>query len=279
MVFVVILMIVMTIVVSSWSKKPKSELKIETSEKLTMKERTDDELIEPAFLSEQAIPKNIAKASELETIASSYAEDEEIQLVDKIKTEPIKQKGVIRKESKPQISKPEQKNKIKAESELEETAGIEAVEPPIFEESDLEAEDLVSIEDQPDSLSEQETVGVESSAILDMGDEKTDLSDMIKVEPEEVQKQETISKSENEVEIPLYGVKEILSIEPEKEVVIDEYITPTRRERKPVIDESDPDLKIDLGVETCPHCGSKVPNTIYCIYCGKSLDISDDSNS
>jgi hypothetical protein len=44
------------------------------------------------------------------------------------------------------------------------------------------------------------------------------------------------------------------------------------RIRKPVIDESDPTLKIDLGVEICPHCGSNVPDTIYCIYCGKALD-------
>jgi len=45
-----------------------------------------------------------------------------------------------------------------------------------------------------------------------------------------------------------------------------------KRIRKPIIDESDPDINIDLGVETCPHCGSKVPNTIYCINCGKALD-------
>ena len=56
----------------------------------------------------------------------------------------------------------------------------------------------------------------------------------------------------------------------------EDYETPPSiRVRRPVIDESDPDLKIDLGVETCPHCGSRVPNTIYCIYCGKSLEIED----
>ena len=45
-----------------------------------------------------------------------------------------------------------------------------------------------------------------------------------------------------------------------------------RRVRKPIIDESDPDLKIDLGTQTCPYCGSKVPDTIYCINCGKPLN-------
>ncbi len=61
---------------------------------------------------------------------------------------------------------------------------------------------------------------------------------------------------------------------PEPEPIIQEkpIRASMRRIRKPVIDESDPDLKIDLGVETCPHCGSKVPDTIYCIYCGKPLD-------
>ena len=45
-----------------------------------------------------------------------------------------------------------------------------------------------------------------------------------------------------------------------------------RKERKPIIDESDPDLNMDMGVKSCPHCGSEVPDTIYCINCGKSLD-------
>jgi hypothetical protein len=45
-----------------------------------------------------------------------------------------------------------------------------------------------------------------------------------------------------------------------------------RRIRKPVIDENDENIKVDLGIETCPHCGSKVPDTIYCINCGKPLN-------
>lgn len=62
--------------------------------------------------------------------------------------------------------------------------------------------------------------------------------------------------------------------EPEAEPVVPvvEGNTKSRRLRKPVIDESDPDLKVDLGVETCPNCGAKVPDTIYCILCGKPLD-------
>jgi hypothetical protein len=57
------------------------------------------------------------------------------------------------------------------------------------------------------------------------------------------------------------------------EVAISEE--PSRRIRKPIIDESDPDLQIDLGIETCPHCNSMVPATIYCINCGKALNSED----
>ena len=69
-------------------------------------------------------------------------------------------------------------------------------------------------------------------------------------------------------------------IEPDTEEEPEELILPeetleTRsrnRIRKPIIDESDPEINMSLGVEKCPHCGSKVPNTIYCINCGKALD-------
>ena len=62
--------------------------------------------------------------------------------------------------------------------------------------------------------------------------------------------------------------------EPAPEPVIAPQPTrkPRSRIRKPVIDESDPNLRVDLGVNTCPHCGSKVPDTLYCIYCGKPLN-------
>lgn len=64
--------------------------------------------------------------------------------------------------------------------------------------------------------------------------------------------------------------------EPESEPVIPMVETlemrARKRIRKPIIDENDENIKIDLGVETCPHCGSKVPDTIYCINCGKALN-------
>jgi len=62
--------------------------------------------------------------------------------------------------------------------------------------------------------------------------------------------------------------------EPEELIIPEETLVaqPRNRIRKPIRDESDPEINMDLGVETCPHCGSKVPNTIYCINCGKALD-------
>ncbi len=35
--------------------------------------------------------------------------------------------------------------------------------------------------------------------------------------------------------------------------------------------QESPEVVIDLGVTQCPHCGSSVPRTMFCINCGKEL--------
>ena len=93
-------------------------------------------------------------------------------------------------------------------------------------------------------------------------------------ENEDIQEEELPEIEEESTEPAPEEIEPNIEEPPEPEPVIPEKPVrlPMRRIRKPIIDESDPDLKIDLGVETCPHCGSKVPDTIYCIYCGKPLD-------
>jgi hypothetical protein len=296
MAFIVILLIVMTIVISSWPRKPKSELEIEPQEKIIVEKGFEDEIVEAESLSEEISLQDVDQISELETIESIDPEDEEIE--DMIQTRSIKQKGVIRKTSMPQVVKSEPE--VEAEDKKEETVEIEAIEPIIIDESDLDTLAPISIEDQPDSLFEQETVEITSIDPIIWEDvEEIELSDTLKVELGEIEeRKEAIIEPVDEAELPSVEVDEVetvlTEIEQEKEKNGEVYFEltsevveketeileppPSRRVRRPVIDESDPDLKIDLGVETCPHCGSKVPNTIYCIYCGKSLEIEEDSN-
>jgi hypothetical protein len=289
----------MTIVASSWSRRPKTEVKIEPPEKIVVEKGFEDKKVEPEYLTEQIPLQDENNIPDLETLESSYPEEEKIQLENIVQTESIKQKGVIRKISKPQIVKSEPKIEIEPKKEREETIEIDTIEPIIIDESELDTSLTVSIEDQPNSLLEQQTVEIESIYPLILEDkEEKDLSDLIKVEPVEIQKQEeALIEPVDEIELPSFSDEAAKTtsaeIEQEKEKLEEAYLEPIseviekeveigeprarRRVRKPVIDESDPDLKIDLGVETCPHCGSKVPNTIYCIYCGKSLETGEDS--
>ena len=108
------------------------------------------------------------------------------------------------------------------------------------------------------------------------------------VEPEPIEEPPETSEPEpldvTEIEPPVIEtephIQALEETEPDTEEEPEELTPPeetleTRsrtRIRKPIIDESDPEINVDLGVETCPHCGSKVPNTIYCINCGKALD-------
>jgi hypothetical protein len=290
MVFIVVLMIVMAIVVSSWPRRAKSEVKLDSPEKMIVERGFEEEKVEPEFLSEQIALQDENVISDLETLESSYPEDEEILLDNIVQTESIKQEGIL-KISKPQMIKSEPKIDFESKNEREETIGIETIEPIIIEESSLDTKVDVSIEDQPDSLLEKETVEIEPRDPIIFYEEEVEQSKIIQFEPNERQEhkeapiEQLDGNARAEAKSTSVGIEraraEIYS-EPisevfENEVEIEDPIPPAIQVRKPVIDESDPDLKIDLGVETCPHCGSKVPNTIYCIYCGKSLETGEDS--
>jgi hypothetical protein len=298
MAFVVLLLIVMAIVISTWPRRTKSKVEIEPPEKMIVEKENESEIIKPDLLSGEISLLDEEQISELETIESSYPEDKEIELEEKIQTESLKQKGVIRKPPIPKVDETDPFIEFEVEGNKEETVVIEKIEPIIFDELDLDASAKISIEEQPDTLLEKETVEITSDHIIFKNEDKmeafdtkvqlNEIEDQKKaiVEPEE--ESELYSLSLEKVEKP---VTEVVQQKEKNEQVYNETINevvdkvpgkyePTlgRRVRRPVIDESDPDLKIDLGVETCPHCGSKVPNTIYCIYCGKSLEIEDPDN-
>ncbi|MFC1803192.1 hypothetical protein ACFL0D_04400, partial [Thermoproteota archaeon] len=191
--------------------------------------------------------------------------------------------------------------KIEEEHDLhiEETVKREPVEPMIIEETEPPVK--VFFEDQPASLLEQdlsqeeETVDFEpiESIMIEqpletevppvVEERLNDIPDLEEPEIEQIYELELPplepydsepEKIESEIEpekLEETYMEPLIDDDEEPEKDIEEPIRPIRL-RKPVIDESDPALKIDLGVETCPHCGSKVPDTIYCILCGKSLD-------
>ena len=93
--------------------------------------------------------------------------------------------------------------------------------------------------------------------------------------------------SEPGVELPEPEIEPMLeSDEGESEVVLPEPMLPeTPKTEEPAVDEitfeemyrepdyfKDDDVSPVQGVTTCPHCGEKVPATLYCINCGKSLN-------
>jgi hypothetical protein len=135
---------------------------------------------------------------------------------------------------------------------------FETEEGPMFEIEYQESEPVV-IETERMILEPEEDVEpapVEESEVLDEVPE-----------PEE----EQVVEETEVIEEP--SIPEVEPAEPETPEVIE---TPKprkrRRLRKPIIDESAPDINLDMGIKSCPHCSSEVPDTIYCINCGKSLD-------
>lgn len=143
----------------------------------------------------------------------------------------------------------------------------------------IETPDLIIIDDY-EIVSEPEENLVNDQA------QETELTvvetEELVMEPEEVVETvaETVVEPLVEIEEPVPDDMLELEAPPvnEPQEVSSETIDATpmprqlRNERKPIIDESDPDLNMDMGVKTCSHCDSEVPNTIYCINCGKSLE-------
>ena len=159
-------------------------------------------------------------------------------------------------------------------------------EGPLFDVSYEESKPVVIETDsmilEPEEMVESEPeIDMELAPVEDPEPEPEVVEEI--PEPEEEQVLEAVEEPEVVEEIP---EPEIVEEPLEPEPIIDE---PTevadepemveapeqrqlRRERRPIIDESDPDINMDMGVKSCPHCGSEVPDTIYCINCGKSLD-------
>ena len=93
-----------------------------------------------------------------------------------------------------------------------------------------------------------------------------------------------LPEPEIEESVPEIDEEETEALEPE--VVLPEpVLLDTPKTEEPAVDEltfedtyretdyfKDEDVIPIQGVTTCPHCGEKVPATIYCINCGKSLN-------
>ncbi len=142
-------------------------------------------------------------------------------------------------------------------------AGYEPSEPVV-----IEAPEMVVIE-EPETI-EFET---EKSPMFEIPYQESE-SVVIETERMILEPEETTESMPEEVVEPA----PVEETEPEEEQVVEEAPLPeveaieAPKMRKPIIDESDPSINLDIGVKSCPHCGSEVPDTIYCINCGKSLD-------
>jgi len=152
------------------------------------------------------------------------------------------------------------------------TVEFETEEGPMFEISYQESEPVV-IETERMILEPEEDVEptpVEEPEVLDEAPEPEEES---VVEEIEVIEEEPLPEIEPVELEPIVVETPETAEEPEAiEVVESPEPRKRRRLRKPIIDESDPDINLDMGIKSCPHCSSEVPDTIYCINCGKSLD-------
>jgi hypothetical protein len=109
--------------------------------------------------------------------------------------------------------------------------------------------------------------------------------------PELEEVEETVEFFEPVVELPEPETESAPKMEEvEEEASLPEVVAPepvlleARRAEEPVVAEPyedtyrepayfrDDDVIPVQGVTTCPHCGEKVPATLYCINCGKSLN-------
>ena len=206
-----------------------------------------------------------------------------------------KPKPVETVEEKPEKVYVEKGFERQEEPEEEETSPDyieqEPVEEETIEDYSVEVESIdYTVEIEPVTI--DETVSLETEPTTESKPDEdvviTPNETFYDPEPEETEEPTDEEEAEiediPEIELPPLEPEETKSIpeeiepepepEPEAEPVVPvvEGKTQSRRLRKPVIDESDPALKVDLGVKTCPNCGAKVPDTIYCILCGKPLD-------
>ena len=179
--------------------------------------------------------------------------------------------------------------------EAEESSEDEYEEAPMF---DVQYEESPPVVIETDSfIFEEEAPEVEK--VLEAPPEEIELVPEIEepleeavVEPEEItieeepeeiaadpeveevlEEQPVVPEQEKEVE----ETPEPIPEEPElveDPVIEEEHIIDSvgGKERKPIRDENDPEVNMDMGVKTCINCSSEVPDTRYCIYCGKPID-------
>jgi hypothetical protein len=297
--FMVLVMIVLAILVSIRARKPVAQKIMEESksEKIFVEKGFEDNIKEDyieKYKEEEYTPVldelPVTQTEELGVKIEYTPVEIDEPLVQEMKkspsevieTEQIQESEPILKEStfeEPDYTPPE------------ETIEIITVEPIILEASEIEESAKPDIDDSPripeynedviitpnltfyepiiEEPTETKIPSIDNSpALMDETPDEEEINDIkdIELSPLESDESEQI----------LEEIKSEIMEEPELEPVVVVSERPSRRIRKPVIDESDPDLQIDLGVETCPHCRSMVPATIYCINCGKALDPADN---
>lgn len=278
---VAIIMILMAVMVGSRAKKPTKIVEEEPkSEKI---------LVEKGFEHKNR-EESVEPEPEPEPDYSDYMkpetpEIEEPPIEETVEIEPV---TVIEEEPIPEEPEPIPEEPVFKEPEPlpDESVEITPIEPIIIEteyEPEPEHPDIYgspSLEEPDDDV-----IITPNQTFYDPVNEEPS----VEPEPEPIEEEtpETVEpeiQDIQEIELPEIETESQdqvpEEIEPDTEEEPEELLLPeetleTRsrtRIRKPIIDESDPEINMDLGVETCPHCGSKVPNTIYCINCGKALD-------
>ena len=124
MAFVVLLLIVMAIVISTWPRRSKPKVEMEPPEKMIVEKGLDTEIVETELMSEEISVQKDEMMLEMETIESISIKSAEMEQEDKLQTDTIKQYEDIEKTSIPQVVKSEPEIKFKAEDKKEETVEI-----------------------------------------------------------------------------------------------------------------------------------------------------------
>ena len=290
--FVVLMMIVMAVMVGTRTKKPAVKIIEEEPkpEKILVEKGFENHIKEPVdepeefdftpiFIDEPPAPEVKEPEEEIEytpvLIDELPAPEDEEPPSEILETEPTLEPEPTPEETEfdalPEetVEIPHIEPIIIEPTENEETALPNLNESPSIPELDMEViitPNQTFYDPIPEEPAEETAPSIEDSPII---------GEAVESEEHEVEDIPEIELAPLEPDEPEQMPEEIeaeIEEEPEPEPEIPASMMPLRRIRKPVIDESDPDTQIDLGIETCPHCGSKVPATIYCINCGKALD-------
>jgi len=307
MAFLVLLIIVMAIMVSGQRRN-----KSKASEKVEEEEKVEKILVEKGFEGKRLEPIGESVEEDDEPIYEPVVEQqEEESIYEPVPVVEEKPEEIVYKEPEPIIEdayeeKLDEYSEPETELVIDENIEITPIELNVLETEYKEPDYGIINDDVREELDEEES---ESEYVEPVLYEAPDVSEpdesvvitpnqtfydpMPEVEPKETHMieeplmlEEEIPEPEEipEIDLPPLEPDEptpvLEEIEPDVEedpapepvIIPQQARKPRSRIRKPVIDESDPNLRVDLGVNTCPHCGSNVPDTLYCIYCGKPLN-------